>query len=208
MVNAQDTSPGIPVAAPKEDLCLAFANTKCWRGSAEPAEELKGIDDLFEWCAAYCGAEPALLDRCRSRWDAEAARNRAYTEAIELRETIYALFAAVAAGQGQPAALVAALNRSLASAPARTRLSRTRSGFGWMLDSTGTVSALVAPVLWSAGDLLAGSRLARVRSCANPQCGWLFLDDSKSGTRRWCSMSACGNRAKAHRHYRKQRSAT
>ena len=51
------------------------------------------------------------------------------------------------------------------------------------------------------GDLLAGPRRLRVRQCANPQCQWLFLDDSKSGTRRWCSMSACGNRAKAHRHY-------
>jgi predicted RNA-binding Zn ribbon-like protein len=40
-----------------------------------------------------------------------------------------------------------------------------------------------------------------VRECANDKCLWLFLDDSKNGTRRWCSMSACGNRAKAHRHY-------
>jgi predicted RNA-binding Zn ribbon-like protein len=47
--------------------------------------------------------------------------------------------------------------------------------------------------------------LARVRHCANERCLWLFLDDSKSGTRRWCSMSACGNRAKAHRHYARQK---
>ena len=33
---------------------------------------------------------------------------------------------------------------------------------------------------------------------------WLFLDDSKSANRRWCSMSSCGNRAKAHRHYMKK----
>jgi predicted RNA-binding Zn ribbon-like protein len=60
-------------------------------------------------------------------------------------------------------------------------------------------------VLWSAGDLLAGARRARLRQCANPQCRWLFLDDSKAGTRRWCSMASCGNRAKAHRHYAKTR---
>jgi predicted RNA-binding Zn ribbon-like protein len=35
----------------------------------------------------------------------------------------------------------------------------------------------------------------------NDQCGWLFMDDSKNGSRRWCSMQSCGNRAKAHRHY-------
>jgi predicted RNA-binding Zn ribbon-like protein len=65
---------------------------------------------------------------------------------------------------------------------------------------------MLAPVLWSAGDLLVGTRHARLRHCANERCLWLFVDESKGGTRRWCSMSACGNRAKAHRHYLKQKS--
>jgi predicted RNA-binding Zn ribbon-like protein len=52
---------------------------------------------------------------------------------------------------------------------------------------------------------LVSKQLERVRQCSNPQCGWLFLDNSKSGNRRWCSMSACGNRAKAHRHYLRQK---
>jgi hypothetical protein len=48
-----------------------------------------------------------------------------------------------------------------------------------------------------------GGLLDRVRRCANPECGWLFLDDSRAGKRRWCSMSSCGNRARARRHYHK-----
>jgi len=81
-----------------------------------------------------------------------------------------------------------------------------RNGFGWEVDvKSGTALALLAPVLWTAGDLLAGPRLERVRRCANPECGWLFLDDSRAGKRRWCSMSSCGNRAKARRHYHKSR---
>jgi predicted RNA-binding Zn ribbon-like protein len=43
----------------------------------------------------------------------------------------------------------------------------------------------------------------RVRRCANEKCLWLFVDESKNGTRRWCDMTACGNRAKARRHYLK-----
>jgi predicted RNA-binding Zn ribbon-like protein len=62
-------------------------------------------------------------------------------------------------------------------------------------------------VLWSAADLLTGARLARIRRCANDRCLYLFVDDSRNGTRRWCSMSMCGNRAKAHRHYVKSRQA-
>jgi predicted RNA-binding Zn ribbon-like protein len=121
---------------------------------------------------------------------------------VALREAIFRIFSAAAAG-GPPAADdLARLNRALARAPARDRLRRADGGYRWQLDRlTPTAPALLAPVLWSAGDLLAAARLVRVRRCANEQCQWLFLDDSKSGTRRWCSMQSCGNRAKAHRHY-------
>jgi predicted RNA-binding Zn ribbon-like protein len=44
-----------------------------------------------------------------------------------------------------------------------------------------------------------------VRVCAAEDCGWLFLDTSKNHTRRWCSMKSCGNRAKARRHYNKEK---
>jgi predicted RNA-binding Zn ribbon-like protein len=42
----------------------------------------------------------------------------------------------------------------------------------------------------------------RVRPCANPECVLWFVDTSRPGTRRWCSMAACGNRDKAARHGR------
>ena len=45
---------------------------------------------------------------------------------------------------------------------------------------------------------------ARMRKCANPDCPFWFLDTTRSGTRRWCSMTVCGNRLKARRHYRRQ----
>ena len=38
----------------------------------------------------------------------------------------------------------------------------------------------LAPVLWSAGDLLTGGKLDKIKRCANPECGWLFLDDSRA----------------------------
>jgi predicted RNA-binding Zn ribbon-like protein len=41
--------------------------------------------------------------------------------------------------------------------------------------------------------------LSRVRVCASETYGWLFIDTSKNRTRRWCSMSDCGNRAKVRR---------
>jgi len=45
-------------------------------------------------------------------------------------------------------------------------------------------------------ELLSGPLAARVRKCANPSCAILFVDSSRSNRRRWCSMAACGNKAK------------
>ncbi|AKZ53060.1 hypothetical protein SAM23877_7658 [Streptomyces ambofaciens ATCC 23877] len=52
---------------------------------------------------------------------------------------------------------------------------------------------------------LMADRPDRIRACGNPQCVLHFYDVSKNGTRRWCSMSGCGNRAKAQRHYARHR---
>ena len=46
----------------------------------------------------------------------------------------------------------------------------------------------------------------RIRSCAHPNCVLWFLDTTRNGTRRWCSMAGCGNRAKAQRHYERTKS--
>jgi predicted RNA-binding Zn ribbon-like protein len=59
--------------------------------------------------------------------------------------------------------------------------------------------------LASAGfGLVVSPDRARVKECAASDCHWVFLDASRNGSRRWCDMKACGNRAKArvyrHRH--------
>ncbi len=47
---------------------------------------------------------------------------------------------------------------------------------------------------------IVGGRPERLRACASETCRWVFYDDSRTGRRRWCDMSSCGNRAKAARH--------
>lgn len=46
---------------------------------------------------------------------------------------------------------------------------------------------------------------ARLRVCANDECLWVFNDSSRTGRRKWCDMSTCGNRAKAARHRERAR---
>ena len=188
--------PVIKSDALKPDLCLEFANTRYWRGQAQPTETLGAPENLAAWLEGNVAKDARPLSR------------REFERAIEARETIWRLFDATARGKAPAAADLETLNELLADAPARTTLKRERNGFAWDVDMRGsTALAQLAPVLWSAGDLLAGNKLDKVRRCANPECGWLFLDDSRAGKRRWCSMSSCGNRAKARRHYHKAKEA-
>ena len=55
----------------------------------------------------------------------------------------------------------------------------------------------------SAVELLTSERIARVKSC--PSCGWFFLDVTKNGSRRWCSMDMCGSSAKSRAYYWRNR---
>lgn len=194
--------------APRDDLCLDFANTRYWRGSDPATETLNTPQDLLDWLAAPSAAEPGALHALRAGWGARTAEaGRDFAEALAWREALYAVLTAATEGAAPSKADLEALNRGLSAAPARNCITAVGGGFGWAPGPAAGLAAAMAPVLWSAGDLLAGPRLARVKRCANPGCRWVFLGNSKSGNRRWCSMSACGNRAKAHRHYARRRQA-
>ena len=194
----------IPAAAP--GLCLDYANTLCWRGLPTPTETLRGCQDLMRWCT---GAGVAL-DPAFGPWSVAQAAAAAlvFAEAIAMREMLYRVLSALAVGARIPRADVRALNEALARAPPRGVIAERGTTYVWRVEQrTPRYSApgLLTPVLWSAADLIVGQGRPRVRQCANEACRWLFLDASRSGSRRWCDMRSCGNRAKAHRHYQKHR---
>ena len=193
------------VALPADDLCLAYVNTRYWRGSPRPIDELNDINDVIVWAETALPATTPLARQCAAHWAAPTSNGAlALVAAIGLREVLYRVMQATADQQTPD---LASLNFALRQAAPRQTLAPADAGFGWIIDppETPSVAALLSPVLWSAADLLAGPRRTRLRACANPKCGYLFIDDSKSANRRWCTMATCGNRAKAHRHYLKSR---
>jgi predicted RNA-binding Zn ribbon-like protein len=74
--------------------------------------------------------------------------------------------------------------------------------FARMTAGPDPVTAALAHIARESVELITGAELARVRSCAG--CTLLFIDRSRPGTRRWCSMKRCGNRNKTA-HYRQKR---
>ena len=189
------------IVVPRRDLSVDFANTVTWRGSA-PADSLTGMEDLLAWLL-FAKVLPRRAVAGLRKWfkthPADAAR--VFAETIGIREGLYRLLNAVATRSPPPNDDLLKLNSALSHAAPRTSLRVAGADLGWGFEAKPTAAGLIAPVLWSAADLLVGPERARIRRCANDRCLWLFLDDSKNGTRRWCSMQSCGNRAKAHRHY-------
>ena len=141
----------------------------------------------------------------RLRAGASAAPDKAANavrQALGLREAIYALADAWLAQRDPAQRDLRVLNRYRRAAASRSELV---PGTGSLVRKWSVASALVAP-LWPVAEsacalLTDEQRLARLRACEGDGCGWLFIDQSRSGRRRWCDMTVCGNRAKAARHY-------
>ena len=197
------------LAAPREDLCLDFANTLSWRGGPQAEESLHDCAELLQWCAknpGYAQTQLGSLEEWARAQPQEALH--LFDLAIAMREALYRIFHALATQAAVAAPDLAALNYALAQAPRREELVSAAAGYVWRTAPLRpSVPALLAPVLWSAADLMTRVAPQRLRQCANPKCLWLFVDTSKGGTRRWCDMNACGNRAKAQRHYQKSKQA-
>lgn len=68
----------------------------------------------------------------------------------------------------------------------------------WTPGGTGT--GLLSTVARDAIDLFTGAYAHRIRSCGAHDCRLLFVDTSRPGKRRWCSMERCGNRHKVRAH--------
>lgn len=185
-------------------LSLDFVNTLKDRVE-EPEEQLNGYGDLLEFARQAGGMsrdEVAELAREAAADPESAARVTAL--AVRTREAMYRIFGAIARG-GEPDDInLETFNSVLVEGLAKARLVRDRGAYRWSW--AGDCRCLERP-LWqvahSAADLLASDQLDRVRVCDSGTCEWLFMDESRNRSRRWCDMSTCGNRAKARRHYEK-----
>lgn len=190
-------------------LCLDFTNTVDWHASSNPEESLTNYPRLVGWAKdvglVSAIEEKKLLGQAEEKPD-EARRT--LERAIELREAIYHIMAGLAHDMPPRPSDLAIMNQSIADMMAHTKLLLDKGGgfiWGWSHDQE-SMDFMLWPVVHSATELLTSDALRRVGQCADERgCGWLFMDTSKNRTRRWCSMGDCGNRAKARRHYEKQR---
>ena len=166
---------------------LDFVNTISWGDHDE--ERFNTFDDVVDWAM-----KAGVIKR------REHGGTRELREMIKLRELLHRVFIARANGRKPSPNDLHDFNASLGEivfslqwgvgALARAR----RRGAGAPL-------GIGEEIIWNAAQLLTSDSV--IRACANENCGWVFVDTSRRGNRRWCSMTECGGRDKALRYYKR-----
>jgi predicted RNA-binding Zn ribbon-like protein len=170
-------------------LCLDFVATvgERWRRSFD---RLRAPQDLSRWFVSA----GLLADRVE-------VRPRELGEARVLREAIYRLAKSAASRAPDPTD-VDVLNRWAAKPGLAPQLTPRRQ---LRRIASRPVQAALSTIARDAIDLLTGPLAGRVRECARPDCALLFVDTSRPGRRRWCSMESCGNKAKTSAYRARRR---
>ncbi len=189
---------------------LDFLNSLGGHRLTAPREHLTTPEDLVSW-GLQSGwldqehAHPMLVEIQLRPAEARAAlvRVRAF------REALFRVFLAASENTLPAPEPLEAFEREVRRAWAERRLIRGPDGeYRWVSPESARLDAFIPGLALAASDLLTGPARARIRLCeatALDGCGWLFLDTSRNGTRRWCEMATCGNKYKARRHYARVR---
>ena len=194
-------------------LALDLLNT--WRFNADqPLDLLQSPEDLIIWLTA--AGLPDGAD-CAELSSSPPNRRILLDEALWLRRDILLIVQSLVAGELPPPYTVDALNRILTESGTSFRLDSLtippegdqEEGMEGQLvlnvhEHISSVLGVLQPIALSAARIVTEATPTRIRQCASSNCMYWFLDTSKSGRRRWCSMSRCGNRAKVAKHYRQR----
>jgi len=197
-------APNLPFKYVAGDPSLELVNTVDWTPRGLVDERLTDYDRLTRW------AEGAglLMARQGARLRARALEHprmaeRAYRDAVSLRWQLRQIYVAVA--QGKPVGTVrelAEVNAALSAAMGQLELVPRGAGaagaLGWGWREAGErLESVLWPVLRAAAELLASDESTRIRECGGDDCGWMYVDRSRNGLRRWCQMEVCGTKEKS-----------
>ena len=185
---------------------LDFVNTEMARDGM-PLDLLGSVADLVGWLETSGAIDGGTAAEAIEKWGSARRGEKLLAAARALRTDLRHVADAAAEGRAVPRHAVDRVNRILARGGGFVEVvPRPTSGF---MERRGQrvrkPKDLLVPVAEAAADLLCHADLTRVRRCAHPACVLYFLDGTKNGTRRWCDMRTCGNRANAAAYYRRRR---
>jgi predicted RNA-binding Zn ribbon-like protein len=191
------------------NLCLDFVNTIEGRRDPHPVEFLHSYADVVHWgehVSVLTHRQAArLLEKAKASPEVAAV---CFERAIALREALHRLFLAQAHRTQPSQGDINHLKQTYITALSHSELSQTPQAYQWQWPADeGALDTILWAVARAGVDLLCSSGVQRIKECPGADdCGWLFFDESKNNSRRWCSMEGCGSRVKMRRQYARKRS--
>ncbi len=169
--------------------------------NGEPREVIPTLDDALAWFVARGVIHGEGADRARAQASAHPRLAQSDLRRIHAaRSALREVADAVVEQRAPRDRALDAVNRTLHARqvieliPAPDGVTVDHRHVGDPIDDA--LARLADPFVRE----LTGGHPERIRICDNDRCRWVFYDTSRTGRRRWCDMSTCGNRAKAARH--------
>ncbi|TCO49962.1 putative RNA-binding Zn ribbon-like protein [Kribbella antiqua] len=188
---------------------LELVNTVSPRVAGGVDDELDYIPvpaELLAWTRRTGLLNDAEVAAVTAAWSsAPGTAEQALHATVEIREAVYA----VLSRSGESPAALELLTLRWSAAAARSVLV-PGGAVAELVVGTSPASMIPDRLVTAAVELLRTVDLRQLRACPIDEggCGWLFLDKSRNGSRRWCSMEDCGTRAKIRKLSERRRSAT
>jgi predicted RNA-binding Zn ribbon-like protein len=189
------------------NLFLDFVNTLKKR-EGQTFETLESFTDFLAWTIAVKLLEINQAKDLLKKWNDPQSTARFLDETIKFRNLLRETAENIAAGKEVSTEAMAAINERLRNQSGFTEIRKGENGFEkrFRFDLS-EPSKLLQPVAEAAADFLCYGNFALLRKCESAACVLYFYDTTKNHRRRWCSMKACGNQAKAAAFYRRKKKA-
>lgn len=182
-------------------VVVDLVNTVSWRlDEQRKIDRAPGYAELLEWARQTQLIDPAQYGMLRGAVAEHPVQARKAAAAIhQLREVMYRVLKSLTIVEQPTAVDLSELQHLILQALQQAQLVRAcRPLWQLRVHAPGDLTHVAAI---RALELLESGDLDRLRQCQDRACGWLFIDRSRSHTRRWCSSADCGNRERARRHY-------
>jgi predicted RNA-binding Zn ribbon-like protein len=178
------------------NLALDFVNTRGGpRHGPAATEWLSSYEDFAAWASRVGVSDPSAPPGENAPRSAALA---AFARVQACRDDMDEIFRALADSSVPPASALRRLQLAYVEALANGQLVRAAQGCAWRWDSGSSLLAPLWPVVAAAVELLTDGPAGHIKPCH--ACRFVFIDNSKNSSRRWCSMDDCGKEAKIARY--------
>ena len=186
------------------NLSVDFVNTRVCENGA-PKELLESFEDLIAWAARANLSDLSQAKALLQDWGGRPKAAQVLKIALNFREMLRGMILDAERGAGIKPAVIEAINLIMKEENGYAEVIRTDEGFEKRFRADfSDPGRLLAPIAEAAADLLCYGNLAYLKKCEGADCVLHFYDTTKNHSRRWCTMAACGNRAKAAAFYQRR----